>query len=897
MKKILKITFSILLLCIGVAEAGCMSDIIITSSYGNRTDKRSFTTLADAITAVGVTEKRTIVVASAETVGTLTIPSNITLEFQRGGYIENSGQLTIHTTNIVAGDYQIFYGSGGIDFACGTKLRSTWFEDLHRAFDVTNNNYVTLIITSGWSAAVDADCAVGNNVILKWEGPGNRIVINSGFELSNIKNIDAGSYEVFGGSGDLDFADGTILDLRWFKRIRSATAWVESENVTIEVKENTVVDYNTTISSNAALKVNKGAVITVSPGVTLTIAGYIIAGEYQIFAGTGTLQIRKARELLLSWYGFAEGATAAIATSNKTAIDRAVASVVPGTGKAIVFPKGSFLIDPEITPNSTNITFKGSSSPFGMGGGWIAPPTSIEFTNGTNGFDLRNSRNCTIENLLISQTKYKLSNGIVIGATAAGSGYGNCCTVNRCTIIGTSTAAVAIVDYAIVTNIINSAFINNLGHGIYSYSPTVGQTTTNMNIINTLLWSNKGAGLYLEHGRGVSVQDCIFEGNVAGGVVIYSKVVNEPANVKVEKCWFEQNGATVVQQIQMIGDADMCSNGISFVDCYISGNRISGVAVPGILVDRVHNANFRGCVWDGGNREAMYYETANALNVTFDDSGDLSAFMSPVLKKQIVGGRARSGDVITENYLLADANNWYATMCTVASVADGTSQTGRNLTLTRTSGANQNIQGLLGTFPTSNVYEVSAYVKSGTSGNEAFEIGIYDNNYMNLVDKITGTTSENWIRYRFRIVNYSFTGEVSIRLTKNSATPGTMLFDYPLIAVVPMYVGEFTTKSGDMGTAYFADNISVSNTITDAGTTSVQTINKAAGSINLAAGEASKVVHNNLVTADSIILATVATNDATALIKNVVAGAGDFTITMNAAVTGETRVNWFVIND
>ena len=93
-----------------------------------------------------------------------------------------------------------------------------------------------------------------------------------------------------------------------------------------------------------------------------------------------------------------------------------------------------------------------------------------------------------------------------------------------------------------------------------------------------------------------------------------------------------------------------------------------------------------------------------------------------------------------------------------------------------------------------------------------------------------------------------------------------------------------------------ANDVALSKTITAGGTTGAQTINKACGSVNFAAAATSLVVTNSLVTTSSVIVATVATNDSTAIVKNVVAGSGSFTITLNAAATAETRVNFIVIN-
>jgi hypothetical protein len=84
-------------------------------------------------------------------------------------------------------------------------------------------------------------------------------------------------------------------------------------------------------------------------------------------------------------------------------------------------------------------------------------------------------------------------------------------------------------------------------------------------------------------------------------------------------------------------------------------------------------------------------------------------------------------------------------------------------------------------------------------------------------------------------------------------------------------------------------------TITAAGTTAVQIINQSAGSVNLAAAAVSLVVSNSLVTADSVVICTVGSNDTTMKSASAVAAAGFFTLRGNANPTAETRVNWMVV--
>ena len=85
-------------------------------------------------------------------------------------------------------------------------------------------------------------------------------------------------------------------------------------------------------------------------------------------------------------------------------------------------------------------------------------------------------------------------------------------------------------------------------------------------------------------------------------------------------------------------------------------------------------------------------------------------------------------------------------------------------------------------------------------------------------------------------------------------------------------------------------------TADSSGTPGNQTSNTPTGRCSIAAAGSTVTVTNTLVTAASRVFVGVGTNDATAILKNVVPGAGSFVITMNAAVTGTTALNWFVVN-
>ncbi len=87
----------------------------------------------------------------------------------------------------------------------------------------------------------------------------------------------------------------------------------------------------------------------------------------------------------------------------------------------------------------------------------------------------------------------------------------------------------------------------------------------------------------------------------------------------------------------------------------------------------------------------------------------------------------------------------------------------------------------------------------------------------------------------------------------------------------------------------------VDATMTAAGTTGAQTINKGAGSVNFAAGATSLVVTNSLVTTASIVLAMVDAGSAVH-VQRVVTAAGSFTINLNTTAGAEVAVKWVVLN-
>lgn len=102
--------------------------------------------------------------------------------------------------------------------------------------------------------------------------------------------------------------------------------------------------------------------------------------------------------------------------------------------------------------------------------------------------------------------------------------------------------------------------------------------------------------------------------------------------------------------------------------------------------------------------------------------------------------------------------------------------------------------------------------------------------------------------------------------------------------------------SDAVGSGWGVSTFKFLRTITTGGTTGDQTINKPAGTVNIAGGASTVTVTNSTVTASSIVFAIPRTNDATCSVKNVVPAVGSFAINMTANCTGETSVGFLVTN-
>jgi hypothetical protein len=446
-------------------NAQLFSDVIITSPDGSWVDDRAFATLADAITAAGVDTRTVKVFTNQAVAANLIIPDNLNLEFEREGAITAGAgtTITVNTRNIKAPDRIVLTGTGDYDFANGTVLRSRWFTDLNKAIADTTDDEVTLILS--YQGTITADRVVGNNVTLKWEGPGNQIAVNAGVTLSNINRIEAGPYLLFTGAGEFDYVDGITLRDTWFRYLRSAAAYIDADEVTLLIDRSDVMTTDITFT-NTTLEILPGNDITTT-GHTLYLyspENIIASSRDQVFLGTGAIEFTRSGKCYVTWWNVVGDGI----TDDTAAIQRCLDSI--RANGHIIFPAGpAYLVSgPLYFYNNTVIEGQNRESTefnaVGLSAGeYVFSPVDNatqntyramlknftitgDSTAGVNGIGLIRAHRCTLENIRINDIGGK---SYVLDGTDNGVvSEGNYNVLIACHSVGTHTHGFDIIGNA-----------------------------------------------------------------------------------------------------------------------------------------------------------------------------------------------------------------------------------------------------------------------------------------------------------------------------------------------------------------------------------------------------------------------------------------------------------------
>jgi hypothetical protein len=166
------------------------------------------------------------------------------------------------------------------------------------------------------------------------------------------------------------------------------------------------------------------------------------------------------------------------------------------------------------------------------------------------------------------------------------------------------------------------------------------------------------------------------------------------------------------------------------------------------MVNLLGNSGFG--VWS--NSEDLYDAGTGAAPVV---TGDNAALIS-------------GGNLLSNGGFDSAITTWTENAATGASVAGG--QTNNCLQITRVAGNSHGVYQTVSGLTVGKLYELSWYVKSGTSGDESYSVTIDD-----ALATTSGTSSGAWVAGSQVWEATATSG--TIRIYKNTGTAGTMLFD------------------------------------------------------------------------------------------------------------------------
>ena len=190
------------------------------------------------------------------------------------------------------------------------------------------------------------------------------------------------------------------------------------------------------------------------------------------------------------------------------------------------------------------------------------------------------------------------------------------------------------------------------------------------------------------------------------------------------------------------------------------------------------NARYRECVYCGPLTETaeLQFDSGSSEPSVGDvlvgaTSADYGTVVT-VTKESGYWDEVLGDELITNGGFDSATTGWGATSCTLDSISGG--QSGNCCEVTRTALTAQSFSQWVN-LVSGSTYKIQLYVKSGTSGNEAFKVMLYgDAGYLPYV--IESTTTSSWVSHSVYVSPPTSAGYAVI-VYKYSATAGTMLFD------------------------------------------------------------------------------------------------------------------------
>jgi len=309
--------------------------------------------------------------------------------------------------------------------------------------------------------------------------------------------------------------------------LASAVSSISTTETTLIITGSEAVTDDLTIPATLTLRFERGGELNISSTKTVTINGYVEAGNYQIFTGSGVVSgLGKNDYLKPQWWG----AVGDGVTDDTAEIQAAIDAAEAAGGGIVYFPPGTYTITSAITNDGLGVVLKGASR-----------SSSIIYQSGTD------SEDCLVVDASAPaghQFRSGISDLTLLGNEDSGVGLtltnGYEYTIERVTVRSHGGNGIDIGGYIYYSTLRDVEVWLNGGHGVRFYN-TGGNDPHANTIVNMNCISNGDAGLYLDHCTDLSIFGGSFQASGDYGIECVTA-----HSVRLRGGWFEANGTAAI---------------------------------------------------------------------------------------------------------------------------------------------------------------------------------------------------------------------------------------------------------------------------------------------------------------------------------------------------------------
>lgn len=151
-----------------------------------------------------------------------------------------------------------------------------------------------------------------------------------------------------------------IIDTADFTSIEAAISAAGKKESILRISKQLPIKSNLSVPEHIHLQFHEGGILTINPWVSVTIKGTLQAGLFQIFAGSGSVDITS--DALSKVYPQWWGAKGDGVTNDTQAVQQSINTIARAKKGNVVFVKGTYLVDTIVLNSNVTITGQGWNS-------------------------------------------------------------------------------------------------------------------------------------------------------------------------------------------------------------------------------------------------------------------------------------------------------------------------------------------------------------------------------------------------------------------------------------------------------------------------------------------------------------------------------------------------------